>query len=140
MEALDELTLRKRRARLLNPQTAPEEVLFGQMFQYSPPPPMSVAPMFNFSEQPSATPVKTEDPGPSMATESELPFASPQPTSETQSPSLKSREERLSGRLERRGMLAGRIAPIIMQGMSPSNVVSGIRDSIYRRARVEPEE
>ena len=151
MQAMDEYTLRKRRDRLFNPTAAPYEQLFGAMFVYQPPPPLAVQPMIVATAvamppsfpQPNfqpATPVNTEDPGPSMSTEQE-PYATPQATSETQSPSQKSREERLSGRLERRGIYAGRIHPIIMQGMSPSNLVSGIRSSVYRsRVRIEPDE
>ena len=43
MEALDELTLRKRRARLLNPITAPYVELEEAMFQYQPAPAIPVA-------------------------------------------------------------------------------------------------
>ena len=53
MDALDELTLRKRRARLLNPITAPYVELEEAMFRYQPPPPIPVAaapPPFQFQQ------------------------------------------------------------------------------------------
>ena len=47
MDALDEMTLRKRRDRLYNPITATRVHLEMAMFQYTPPPPVPPPYMFN---------------------------------------------------------------------------------------------
>ena len=52
MDALDDLTLHRRRARLLNPYTVSQVFLQEQMFQYIPPP--AVPPAYVFNAPPQA--------------------------------------------------------------------------------------
>ena len=57
MDALDALTLRKRRDRLYNPNIAPYEVLRGAMYVYTPPKAVPVATPVKLEVDP---PIKTE--------------------------------------------------------------------------------
>ena len=120
MDALDELTLRRRRDRLLNPIMAPHVELQEQLFgPFVPPPPIP---------PPPATPVPPVGmvAPPALSTPvAETPDVKPSPG--------KSREERQEGRLERRGYYSGhslRERLRLPEGLSPKSKGSSSSDSV----------
>ena len=82
MDALDNLTLRKRRDLLFNRNVAPYEELFGAMFVYQAPPPVGVAP----PPVPAAAAVPPPVPPP-------VPPAAPPPTFQEELATLRTQYE-----------------------------------------------